>query len=76
MEVLQADFAKYSDYLTNQKLEAEAHRKLNREMVRRRYSEQEVLDKYDKNGKLISRPAIVFLSTVGGGNQKVLYVYS
>ena len=42
-------------------------------LVTKNYSETQDLPSFDENGKLIKRPAIIFMSTVGGGNQKVRY---
>lgn len=42
-------------------------------LVTKNFSETQDLPTVDENGKLIKRPAIVFMSTVGGGNQKTRY---
>ena len=44
--------------------------------VARQFAETEVLATHDEKGRRITRPAVVFMSTVGGGNQKVRLVYS
>ena len=54
--------------------EENSHAKIARDVAVKRFREKEILSSVDKYGKRIDRPAIVFLSTVGGGNQKVSLV--
>ena len=61
----------YDECQAKEASEEAMSRKLARDIAVKRFSEKEILPSFDKNGKEIKRPAIVFMSTVGGGNQKV-----
>jgi hypothetical protein len=69
---LEEELENHKASIVQRQEEAEEMRKLNRQIVRSRYSEKEILDTHDKSGKVINRPAVVFMSTAGGGNQKVM----
>jgi len=65
--------SEYKMKLVEEKKEQNRENTRIKALVTKNYSETQDLPSIDEKGKLIKRPAVIFMSTVGGGNQKIRY---